>query len=296
MEFIKRKNYLVILTYGAFIQKHIQVSENLELLPLKPVYEECLVNYVATTCNDFKIGVEKNNLEQLYEQVKNSRPTTAIVISNEETYSSVENLEEQLEEDVKKLKLILSFISGDSLTEFGRIVKLETQTYFRMIPFFSRKRQKLYFSKEEEESFYATALEISTSNRFFMSLLHDANHELNTLFRIARYFGVLEAISNRYQQSDHKGSKDRIRFMLYNDKSKRNTIKTNLNGKDVELDPIEISYRFRNNYFHGGEPTYDKFEDLMPSEIFESLKKESNILINSLQGHCELQLMKEINK
>lgn len=296
MEFIKRNNYLVVLTYGAFIQSHIKINENLELLPLKPVYEQCLVNYMSTTCSDFKVKVDENNLKQLYNQIKDSRPTTAIVVTSDDSFDSVESFEKEMEEEVKKLKLITSFISGDSITEFGRIIKFDSQTYFRMIPLFSRKRQKLFFSKEEETNFYETAHKVSTSNRYFMSLLHDANHELNPLFRLARYFGVLEAISNNYKQPDHRGSKDQIRFMLYNDKTKKNTLITNHNGKNLELDPVEISYRFRNNFSHGGEPGYDKFYDLMPNEIWSTLNQDSNILINSLQGNCELQLMREINK
>ena len=296
MEFIKNKNYIVIFTYGAFIQRHIKLSENLELMPLKPVYEQCLVNYLSTSCKDFNVNVEEKNLKELYEQIKDTRPATAIIITSNLDFDTPEDFENEMEDQIKKLKLIVSFISGDSITEFGRIIKIESETFFRMIPIFSRKRQKLFFSKEQEVSFYENAHKISTSNRFFMSLLHDANHETNPLFKLARYFGVLEAISNGYKQPDHKGSKDRIRFMIYNDKTKRNTIKTKSKGEDIELDPIEISYRFRNNFSHGGEPNYDKFNDLMPIEIWNLLSQNSNIIVNSLQSNCELQLMKELNK
>lgn len=296
MEFIKKKNYIVVFTYGAFIQRHIKLSDNLELLPLKPVYEQCLVNYISSSCKDFKVKIEEENLKELYGQIKDTRPTTAIVITSDFNFDTPEDFENKVEDEIKKLKLIISFISGDSITDFGRIIKIDSDTFFRMIPIFSRKRQKLFFSKEEEESFYENAHKISTSNRYFMSLLHDANHETNSLFKLARYFGVLEAISNAYKQPDHKGSKDQIRFMIYNDKTLRNKIKTKSKGVDIELDSIEIAYRFRNNFSHGGEPTFDKFQDLMPIEIWNLLSGNSNILINSLQSNCELQLMKELNK
>ena len=66
MEFIKNKNYIVVFTYGAFIQRHIKLSENLELMPLKPLYEQCLVNYLSTSCRDFNVKVEGENLKELY--------------------------------------------------------------------------------------------------------------------------------------------------------------------------------------------------------------------------------------
>ena len=205
-------------------------------------------------------------------------------------------MEESAEEKIYKLKLITSFISGDPLIEFARLIKNDGQTYFRMTPWQSRKRRKIFFSKDESQSFFETASKISLNQEYYLSLLYDANHERNPLFRIARYFGVLEAMSNSYKMADHKGSKDQIRYMLYGDKSKRNTI-NGQNGKDkFELDHIEISYRFRNKFFHGGEPTYDYFKELMPISIWNELHKNSNTIINSLQSHCELQMIKEINK
>lgn len=296
MEFIKNKNYIVVFTYGAFIQRHIKLSENLELMPLKPLYEQCLVNYLSTSCRDFNVKVEGENLKELYKQIKDTRPAIGIIITSDLDFDTPEDFENEMEDQIKKLKLIVSFISGDKIIEFGRIIKFDSETFFRMIPNFSRKRQKLFFSKEQEENFYDNAHKISTSNRYFMSLLHDANQETNPLFKLARYFGVLEAISNNYKQPGLGGSKDRIRFMIYNDKTKRNAIKTKSKGEDIELDPIEISYRFRNNFSHGGEPTYEKFNDLMPVEIWNLLSQNSNIIVNSLQSNCELQLMKELNK
>ena len=296
MEFIKNKNYIVVFTYGAFIQRHIKLSENLELMPLKPLYEQCQVNYLSTSCRDFNVKVEWENLKELYKQIKDTRPAIGIIITSDLDFDTPEDFENEMEDQIKKLKLIVSFISGDKIIEFGRIIKFDSETFFRMIPNFSRKRQKLFFSKEQEENFYDNAHKISTSNRYFMSLLHDANQETNPLFKLARYFGVLEAISNNYKQPGLGGSKDRIRFMIYNDKTKRNAIKTKSKGEDIELDPIEISYRFRNNFSHGGEPTYEKFNDLMPVEIWNLLSQNSNIIVNSLQSNCELQLMKELNK
>ena len=296
MEFTKNKNYVVVLTYGAFIQRHIKLSENLEILPLKPLYEQCLVNYLSTSCKDFNVKVGEENLKELFKQIKDTRPVTAIIITNNLNIKSAENFEKEVEDEIKKLKLIISFISGDSIIEFGRILKIKEETFFRMIPIFSRKRQKLFFTKDEEKSFFENAHRISVSNRYYMSLLHDANHESNPKFQLARYFAVLEAISNNYKKENHKGSKDQIRFMIYNNESKRNSIHVKIKDKSIELDPIEISFRFRNNFLHGGEPTYEKFEDLMPIEIWKSLNNRSNQVLNSLQNYCEIQLMKELNK
>ena len=263
---------------------------------MKPVYEECLVNYVSVTCKDFQISVDNQNLKELHNQTKDTRPVSALIVTSELIFGEPGELEESFEKRIYKLKLITSFISGDPLIEFARLIKNDDKTFFRMIPWQSRKRQKLFFSKEEATSFFETASKISLNQEYYLSLLYDANHERNPLFRIARYFGVLEAISNSYKQPEHKGSKDQIRYMLYDDKSKRNTIKGQMGAVKYHLDPIEIAYRFRNKFFHGGEPVYEYFEDLMPQEIWNELHKNSNTVINSLQSHCEIQLMKEINK
>lgn len=296
MNHITSKSYVASLCYGAFIQQEINLGNGMFLLPMQPVYEECLVNYVAVTCGDFQIKVEHENLRQLHGQIKDSRPVTALIVTTELEFINPETLETQFDSSIYKLKLITSFISGDPLIEFARIIKNRESTFFRMIPFQSRKRQKLFFSKVESESFYKTAALISTNQEYFLSLLHDANNENNLHFRVARYFGVLEALSNKYKQPNHKGSKDNIRYMLFNDISSRNVMNWQIGDINYSLDPIEISCRFRNNYSHGGEPTYEKFKELMTIEIWEELSKEKNLIINSLQSYCELQLMKEINQ
>ncbi|MCB9805048.1 hypothetical protein H6769_05515 [Candidatus Peribacteria bacterium] len=296
MNHITSKSYIATLCYGAFIQQEINLGNGMFLLPMLPVYEECLVNYVAVTCGDFHINVEYENLRQLHGQIKDSRPVTALIVTSELEFINLETLEKQSDSRIYKLKLITSFISGDPIIEFARIIKNGENTFFKMIPFQSRKRQKLFFSKEESESFYKTAALISTNQEYFLSLLHDANHENNLHFKVARYFGVLEALSNKYKQPDLKGSKDRIRHMLFNDITRRNVMNGQIGDVKYSLDPIEISYRFRNNYSHGGEPTYEKFKELMAIEIWEELSKEKNLIINSLQSYCELQLMKEINQ
>lgn len=296
MNHITSKSYVASLCYGAFIQQEINLGNGMFLLPMQPVYEECLVNYVAVTCGDFQIKVEHENLRQLHGQIKDSRPVTALIVTTELEFINPETLETQFDSSIYKLKLITSFISGDPLIEFARIIKNRESTFFRMIPFQSRKRQKLFFSKEESESFYKTAALISTNQEYFLSLLHDANNENNLHFRVARYFGVLEALSNKYKKPNHNGSKDNIRYMLFNDISSRNVINWQIGDINYSLDPIEISYRFRNNYSHGGEPTYEKFKELMTIEIWEELSKEKNLIINYLQSYCELQLMKEINQ
>jgi len=295
MNQITSKSYVASLCYGAFIQQDINLGNGMFLLPMRPVYEECLVNYVAETCGYFQVKVEHENLRQLHGQIKDSRPVTALIATSESEFISPDSMETQLDSSIYKLKLITSFISGDPLIEFARIIKNGENTFFRMIPFQSRKRQKLFFSKEESESFYTKAAFISTNQEYFLSLLHDANHENNLHFRLARYFGVLEALSNKYKQSDHFGSKDSIRYMLFNDKNIRNVLNGQIGDINYSLDPIEISYRFRNKYYHGGEPIYDKFKDLMTIEIWNELSKEKNFLVNSLQSFCEVQLMKEIN-
>tara|TARA_R110000868_G_C10750824_1_gene753154 strand:+ start:62 stop:961 length:900 start_codon:yes stop_codon:yes gene_type:complete len=296
MEHLHSNSYVVSLCYGAFLQKEVNFGNGLYLLPMKPVYEECLVNYVSVTCKDFQISVDNQNLKELHNQTKDTRPVSALIVTSELIFGEPGELEESFEKRIYKLKLITSFISGDPLIEFARLIKNDDKTFFRMIPWQSRKRQKLFFSKEEATSFFETASKISLNQEYYLSLLYDANHERNPLFRIARYFGVLEAISNSYKQPEHKGSKDQIRYMLYDDKSKRNTIKGQMGAVKYHLDPIEIAYRFRNKFFHGGEPVYEYFEDLMPQEIWNELHKNSNTVINSLQSHCEIQLMKEINK
>lgn len=296
MEHLNNKSYIVSLCYGAYLQQNLKIGNELYLLPMRPVYEECLVNYVAVTCEDFQITVDIQNLKELHNQIKDTRPVSALIATSELIFRKPEELEEYVEKNIQKLKLITSFISGDALIEFARLIKNDDNTYFRMIPWQSRKRQKLFFSKEEEKSFFDLASKISLNQEYFLSLLYDANHERNPLFRIARYFGVLEAISNSYKQSDHKGSKDQIRYMLYDDKSKRNTLDGQMGEVKYQLDPIEIAYRFRNKFFHGGEPVYEYFQDIMSIDIWNDLQKNSNIVINSLQSYCEIQLMKEINK
>lgn len=263
---------------------------------MKPVYEECLVNYVSVTCKDFQINVDNQNLKELYNQIKDTRPVLALVATSEIKFSKPERLEEFVEKNIYKLKLITSFISGDPMIEFARLIKSDDNTFFRMIPWQSRKRQKLFFSKDEAKSFFETASKISLNQEYYLSLLYDANHERNPLFKIARYFGVLEALSNSYKQHDHKGCKDQIRYMLYEDKSKRNTINGQMGETNYKLDPIEIAYRFRNKFFHGGELVYEYFQDLMSIDIWKELQKNTNTLIDSLQSLCEIQLMKEINK
>lgn len=295
MEYLNSNSYVVSLCYGAFLQQEVNFGDGLYLLPMKPVYEECLVNYVSVTCKDFQISVDNQNLKELNNQIKDTRPVLALIATSELIFRKPGELEESVEKSIYKLKLITSFISGDPLIEFARLLKNDDTTYFRMIPWQGRKRQKLFFSKEEAKSFFETASKISLNQEYYLSLLYDANHEQNPLFRIARYFGVLEAISNSYKQPDHKGSKDQIRHMLYDDKSKRNTIKGQMREAKYQLDPIEIAYRFRNKFFHGGEPVYEYFQDLMSKEIWNELQNNSNTVINSLQCHCEIQLMKEIN-
>lgn len=262
---------------------------------MKPLYEQSMVNYVSVTSNDFKIKAEKKNIEELHSQVKDSRPVVAIITSTNEKIENPDEFEKLVESNIEKSKLCISYISGDSCTEFARLIKLNDSTYFRMIKFYSRKRQKLFFSEDDAKTFFTNAMNISEKKSFYLSLMFDANRELNPHFRLARYFGVLETLSSKLKKDDFKGSKDCIRFMLYGDKDKRNplTLKSE-DGIEHQLDPIEIAYVFRNNFYHGSEPKYKKFKNLIDSKLFGTLDSLSNPILNSLQSSCELHLMREI--
>lgn len=266
-------------------------------MPLAPLGFEAEFDYVADYFQQF-FGVE---LSQKDVQVGSAQRAEALpviaVIHFPETGEVPEELEAVARNSLLRAEQIVAWATGDRLIEFAYVTVTDKgDKFFRMIPPYSRRRQRLGFGNTGEDfqgsvDRIRDAAEEDSRFAFAMSMFADASHEPNALFKVCRLFNILESLAYALKDGD-TGSRRAVKIML----GLENGAKTNLQvgGRKISYDRIEIAGRLRDKFFHGSPfREEDLIEEARP--VFFLIEHHPQMIADTLLADCELALARWAN-
>jgi hypothetical protein len=207
-----------------------------------------------------------------------------------EQAGSPETLEAAAKPFLDRAEQLISWVSGDNLTEFAYLIATEAQAYFRLTPPHSSRRLLLgpgNVGKDLQHNVDNIRQSADIDERFALalSMYRDALHEKNVLFKIARLFSVLESLAYALK-GDGVGSRSAIRTMLGLEKGA--TGEVSYNGRRIRYERIELAGRLRDRVFHGAQ---FRSEDLSAEwrDSFDLLTDRPNDIARALMSDCELE-------
>jgi hypothetical protein len=282
------------LCSGAFIQETIQLKDNVFAVPLKAVGFSDESEYVAKYVIDICGGkVEHSQLDQLKKQGENALPVIALVVQLQKE-DTPENMEKIAEAELMIPEKVIGWAAGEELTVFAYVTSVIQQQYFRVVPPQSRRRQRLGIGNTGSD--YSNQIQrmvVCAQNDehflFALGLYKDALNESNQVFKIARFFSVLESLSYKIKS---EGSRKGVRKLL--GLSNGAMVCCNIEGTEYKFDRVEISGRLRDKLFHG-VPFKEDDLNKASKHVFELLEKRPEIIANSLRDDCELEFARWAN-
>lgn len=284
------------LCAGAFLQEMLPLGEHVTAVPLKPLGFDLEAHYAATYAREV-VGAEVDEpaLEQLKRQGTNSIPIIAIVVRNR-IDAPAEEMERVAGPFMERARMLVAWLSGELPKPFALITASEKQTFFRMIPYQSRRRQRLGFGNTGTDirgQLFRIAKLAETDERFAfaLSMFHDALRELNPPFRAARLFSCLESLA--YRVKDDKGSRQRVRKLLGLEAGA--TVRIGSGAESYEYDRVEIAGRIRDKLFHGVPFEPEKHLNVSGAKAYRYLLEHPRELGDMLLADCELEFARWAN-
>lgn len=296
MLILKHKPSVHKLCYGAFIQETIKLKESVYAVPLKALgysdESEYTASYVIEICGG---NVEKVQLEELKKQGINALPVIALVVQLKEE-SSPGAMEKYAESELEIPEKIAGWVAGEKLTPFSYITCKSDLNYFRVLPPNSRQRQRLGFGNvgSDYTNQIQRMVECAQTDEHFLfalSLYRDALSESNQVFKIARFFSVLESLAYKIKSQGCPSRKAVKELLGLTDGA---MVCYSIAGKEYKFDRIEISGRLRDKLFHG-VPFRENDLNLASKHVFELLENQPETIANSLRDDCELQFSRWAN-
>lgn len=282
--YLNEKNYYGVLVYGPSIDEVIEIYKNTLLIPLKPLYHNHYIDYIKDFFETFKYKYGTHNIEAFNKDYSDNIPVCFILHKSNGLQSNILNLEKECSIYLEKAKLFLSLISGQSTVEFFKVAKLNGKIMYKTELVQYNKLHRLWISLEEKLSFINNAEKIIDNQNFSLSLFHDANKEVNHIYKSARYFMVLESITGSNQES-RKHIKS---FFANNNYSPTlNHFNSVKNYNLSNIDAIEIAGIMRAKLFHGVTLKYDYFKKIISLEDYNYLISNPEELSRCLRDLCE---------
>jgi hypothetical protein len=299
-EELRRRPSVHQLCYGPFLQETIRLDSDVLAVPLQPFGFKGEAEYLSRYLKDCLGGqVEASRFAELCASAENALPVIALCVSNL-VEGSVELLEDLVRPRLERSRLVLSWATGDNVVPFAVATATLSSFYFRLLPPSSRYRRRLGFGNtgadfqsQIERIAKATASDEHFS--FALALLHDALHEPNHLFRIARLFNVLESLAANLKTETFP-SRKAVRYMLESQGGMNAKVQSQLTfrGTQIDYDPVEIGGRVRDKLFHG---VPFRREDLNAEArpVFDVLSKEPQLIADTVLALCELEVARWAN-
>ncbi|MDZ7690417.1 MAG: hypothetical protein U5K69_04585 [Balneolaceae bacterium] len=284
------------LCSGVFIQESIWIKENLIAVPLKALGLGTQAQFTARYAKEI-IGAEiaQESFDQLLEQGEQSYPTVVLALQNQ-VHAPIEALESNAEPHFNNARRMLSLISGNSIDPFAMVTALSDKTSFRLLPPNSKKRIRLGFGNtgepfDKKVTNLINAAEEDEHFAFALSMYHDALHENNPRFKIARFFACLESLAYKIK-SEEKPSRKAVKFLIGIEDG--NSVNATIDGKEYKYDRIEIAGRIRDKLFHG-IPFRKKDLIKEAQDAYELYEKHPEHIANSLKSDCEIEIARWAN-
>ncbi|MFC3606952.1 hypothetical protein [Stutzerimonas tarimensis] len=225
----------------------------------------------------------------------NALPVIALVVQLKEE-DTPEAMEKYAESELEIPEKIAGWVAGEKLTPFSYITCKSDLNYFRTVPPHSRQRQRLGFGNVGSD--YANQIQrmvecAQTDEHFLfaLSLYRDALSESNQVFKIARFFSVLESLAYKLKSQDCPSRKAVKELLGLTDGA---MACYSIAGKEYNFDRIEISGRLRDKLFHG-VPFRENDLNHASRHVLELLENQPETIANTLRDDCELEFARWAN-
>lgn len=260
-EYLSHSNYFGVLVYGTFIQEITEIYSTTLLIPLSNLYHNNFVDYIESFGKKFNFKFSVDNLENFNRDYKDNIPVTFILHRVDDSEKTNKIFEANNYNEIEKAKLYLSYHSGQSSYDFFKVIKNNHKIYYKTELLQFNELYRLWISEEEKDEFKSITENIIINQKFSITLLQDANREFNNIYKIARYFLVLESIVG-----SEVGSRKAIRnFFITNNHSFVYNFQNDL-GENVPIDSIELAGLIRAKLFHGVDLKYKYFKKIFKTE------------------------------
>jgi hypothetical protein len=287
---LRRRPAVHRLTSGAFLQEPVWIDQQTYAVPLRPMGFQYAVNYTVYYNQMIAdVPIDQQAAEQLGQEGADTHPIVTFI-----HYPSIEDDPVKMEASalphLDKAEQLIGWMTGDYLSHFAFVVVTTEGTSVRLTPPASRRRQMFgagHTGATPGQNVRNLGLLVDSNERFAfaLSLYRDALHEKNVLFKIARFFAVLESLAYALK-ADGVGSRTAVRRMLGLEGGAVGEI--TFNGRKVRYERIELAGRLRDKLFHGApfERTDLKTEW---RDSFDLLVEQPVQIANSLMSDCEVE-------
>jgi hypothetical protein len=121
-------------------------------------------------------------------------------------------------------------------------------------------------------------------------MVHDANHEKNVRFQIARYFSCLEALA--YKIKKDQGSRDAVRQLLGLEKGP--TGQASVKGRKYNYDVVLGAGILRDLLFHGVPLDFSKAKQ-EEKDTFDLITEHPETVASDFRSRVDLEIMRWSN-
>lgn len=284
-DYLNEKNYFGLLVYGPHIDEIMEIYGDTILIPLNPLYHNHYIDYLKDFFKSFGYGHNAQNLDTFNQDYSDNIPVCWVLHKCKKEYKDVYALEEDCNIHIKKAKLFLTLISGQPTIEFFKIIRIREKIMYKTELVQYNHLHRLWTNPKEKSSFINDAEKIIDNQNFSLTLFHDANREANHIYKSARYFMVLESIT----ESNHQSRKHiKIFFSKsdYNPSLNYNNSVTNHNLANI--DAIEIAGIIRAKLFHGAALKYKYFKNIISMDDFNYIVEHPEDLSRHMRDLCEV--------
>lgn len=277
--YLSTDNYLGILCYGAHVQEIIELYNDTLIIPLKDLYQNNYIDYIKDFAYTFNYKIGQVNINTFEDDFKDNISVCYILAKTENKCTSIDILESSCIPKIDIAKIILAVLTGQKPHDFFCVAKMEGKVLYKTIPMQFNKLHRLWIG-DEKMLFFKKFEQIAKDNKFALSLFMDAHSESNPIYKIARYFMVLECITKSTEQS-------RKHIKCFFEKAKYSTI---IQHNESYIDVIEFAGIIRSKLFHGATLKYKYFNKLMDEHTYNDITSNPYTIIRIMRDYCEQAL------
>ncbi len=281
--YLEKDNYYGTLVFGAYIQEVVEIFENTLLIPLEPLYHNHFIDYIKDFAAKYNYKIGEQNLETFNKDYSDNIPVCYILCKSDISNLNLSTIDEKYADQINKAKLFLSLISGQTPIEFFNIVKINKKIWYKTQLVQYNKVTRLWINEKEKKDYIKNAEIIVEKYSFSLGLFQDAHRESNPLYRIARYFMVLESMTGSSDQS-----RKHIKAFFEKNNYSTEVIHYDANNNyTLKIDAIMVGGIIRAQLFHGASLKYNYFKKIISKEDYDYIIRYPESLSKAMRDLCE---------
>jgi hypothetical protein len=276
---------------GAYLQSPLWISEHVLVVPLAPLGFDTALAHTRDYASQFLgASISEPQVEENRCTHAETHPALTVVYFPKISGSPME-LEALARPHLERAEQLIAWATGDPLVEFAYVTATNADTFFRLVPWQAARRVRLGFGNtgndfEQRVWRLRQAADDDPRFAFAMAMFADAAHERNPLFKVCRFFAVLECLAYALK-SEEMGSRSAIRRMLGLQPGPSSVV--NFGTEPIRYDRIEIAGRIRNHYLHGN-PYEGRDLNAEARQVLALIERHPDEIACALQTDCELAL------